>query len=268
MVKTQSTIEYVYGDVFTLKPIADVHLCAAACDEKAFIKYLAESDEYTRFIGIGDMVDSIIVSDTKRYRKSGDMTRDDDIVDEQVDRMVSILEPYKDRILGLGSGNHEDEIAKRHGTNPAKRICKALEVPFLGYSFLYRLTFSINKSRTRRIIIRGTHGWGGGSRTQGGDLTKFSRDVAYYDADLFLYGHVHRCQYDEFPRLGLSGEKKLQLYANPKKLVLCGTFLKTLSDNDTPTYSEVKGYPPVKIGSPTITLKPRREAGMDITVTT
>lgn len=243
-------IDYAYGDVFTLKPLADIHLGARACDEAAFKRYLAESDDHTFFIGVGDMLDSIIVTDP-RYRKSGDSTEDEAVIDEQVNRMYDYLAPYAERILGLGTGNHEDAITRRAGSNLIRRLCDKLAVPFLGYSWLYRLQFRMEVGHGRTIVLRGHHGWGGGSRTQGADLTKFSRDVAYFDADLFLYGHVHRCQHDKVPRLSLVGDK---LVARPKHLVLCGTFLKTLSDNESPTYSEAKGYPPVEIGAPRITI--------------
>lgn len=244
-------LEYKYGDEFNLKPLADVHLGAKACDELAFKRYLADSDERTHFIGVGDLLDSIIVTDP-RYRKAGDGTEAEAVIDEQIDRMVALLKPYSERILGLGDGNHEDTITRRCGTNPTKRICETLGVPFLGFSWLYRLQFTVSGGRGRTVTIRGHHGWGGGSRTQGADLTKYARDVSYYDADLFLYGHVHRRQHDEVPRLSLVGK---DLIAKPKVMVLCGTFLKTLSSDESPTYSEAKGYPPVSIGGATVTIK-------------
>lgn len=258
MIITERVIEYVYGDSFKIKPIADVHLGAAACDEPAFKKYLADSDDKTYFLGIGDLLDLVIWLDFKRYRPSQSKTdpAEDDVIDQWIDKAAGILMPYRERILGLGEGNHEDAITKHHGTNPMKRLCSKLDVPFLGYDYLFKLKFTEGGNRTRTVIVRGHHGWGGGSRTQGGDLTKFSKDVGYYDADLFLYGHVHRKQHDEVARLGLAG---MRLIAKPKIMVLCGTFLKTLSDNHNPTYSEVKGYPPVSIGAPVIHIQPNRE---------
>ena len=115
----------------------------------------------------------------------------------------------------------------------------------------------------RKVVIRGHHGWGGGSRTQGADLTKYSRDVAYWDADIFGYGHVHRLQDDRIPRLGLVGKK---LIAKPKVMVICGTFLKTLSEDASPSYSERAGYPPTEIGGAIISIKPDSHKWVDIRV--
>lgn len=209
------------------------------------------------FVGIGDLLDCVIPSDEKRYRKSSDSTSGDDVVDQQIKRMGDMLRPFKERILGLGSGNHCETITKRCGTNPMKRLCTDLGVKMLGYSWLIKLVLhEEGNSRVRTVLLRGHHGFGGGSRTQGADLTKYSRDVAYWDADVFLYGHVHRKQTDEVPRLGLCGTK---LISKPKMLGICGTFLKTYSNDDSCSYSELKGYPPVAVGGITLCIKPKKE---------
>lgn len=225
------------------------------CDVEKFKRYLADSDKLTYFIGGGDLLDTIIVPD-KRYSKAVDMAPDDAIIDWQINQMRDILRPYASRIIGLGSGNHEDVIIRRAGTNPIERICTELKVPYLGFSWLVELGFREHDGRGRKLVIRGHHGWGGSSRTPGGELTKYAKDLPFWDADLFLYGHGHHRKYDEIPRLSLKGGK---LIARPKILVLCGTFLRTLSDGSTPSYSEREGYPPVPIGGVDIYLKPERE---------
>lgn len=253
MIVHNHRIVYEFGETIVLRPLYDIHLGNKHCDKAAFIKDLKNADERTFFFGGGDMLDSIITSDVKRYRKSSDASEVDEIIDAGVDEMSEILLPYRDRIIGLASGNHEDNIVKRCGTNPVKRICKNLDAKFLGYSGLIKLSLSEHDGRGRTVVVRYHHGWGGGSRTQGADLTKFSRDVAYWDADIFCYGHVHRLQQDSIPRLGLSGTT---LISKPKILAICGTYLKTYSKDENPTYSEISGYPPVEIGGLNINIKP------------
>lgn len=245
-------INYKFGDIIKIRPFFDIHYGVKACDVSAFKKDLQNVDDDTYLIFGGDLLDSIHSRDP-RYRKSNDIYDGDAIIDNQINDMIKLLEPYKDRILGLMVGNHEDEITKRCGTNPTDRICKALNAPNLGYSGLFKLVLTEQGSRTRTIIIRFHHGYGGGSRTQGADLTKYSKDMQYFDADLFLYGHVHRRQVDEVPRLGLSG---IRLIAKPKILCICGTYLKTYIQGNDPTYSEVKGYPPVSVGGVMVEIKP------------
>jgi hypothetical protein len=217
------------------------------------IRRFIDEDPETYFIGNGDLIDAVIASDLKRYRKSSDGTTGDDIVDQQIMTVVDILIPHKERIIGLGCGNHEDEITKRCGTNPMARICDALGVKFLGYDWLLKIVMSENNARGRSVVFRGHHGWGGGCRSEGGEITKYSRDMAYWDADVFIYGHGHKLDTHRFPRLGISGNK---LISKPKIMCLCGSFLKTFSSGVDPSYSEKKGFPPLEMGGLTIKITP------------
>lgn len=245
-------IPYKSGETFYLKPFFDIHKGSTACDLAAFKKDLAATDDHTYLFFGGDLFDSLVVTDT-RYRKSNDATIGDAIIDENLDEMFAILKPYSEKIIGIGRGNHEDHITKRCGTDLIARLCKRLGVPDAGYSGLFKLLFSCNGGAGRTVVVRYHHGWGGGSRTQGADLTKFSKDLTYWQADVFLYGHVHRKQTDTVPRMGLTGDK---LISKPKILCICGTYLKTYTTGNQPTYSEVKGYPPVEIGGVCVSIKP------------
>ena len=248
-------VNYKYGDSFRIKPLFDTHIGNSYCDIQEIKDYLSDTDDKTFIIGGGDTFDSVIVTD-KRYAKSADATKGNEIVDEQIEIGLGLLTPYSERVVGIGMGNHEYTIVEKCATNPTKRLAKALGVPHFGYTWIVRFLFSEEGSRGRKLVVKGHHGWGGGSRTQGADLTKYSKDAACWDADIFLYGHVHKRQSDSMPRLGLVGEK---LIAKPKQIFICGTFLKTLSDSDESTYSERAGYPPVALGGVNITVTPTRE---------
>lgn len=252
MVHYTCRLPYELGQTIRIRPLADIHFGNRHCDERAAKSFIDE-DKESYFIGMGDLLDCIIPTDEKRYRKSSDSIDGDDIIDQQIYKIYEWLKPHQKRIIALGTGNHEDVIAKRCGTNPIKRLCDKLQTKFLGYSWLLRLQLHERDARIRTVIIRGHHGWGGGSRTQGADLTKFSRDMNYWIADIFLYSHVHRKQADRIARLGLSGNR---LVSKPKLLGVCGTFLKTYSNTDDPTYSEIKGFPPTEIGGIVINIKP------------
>lgn len=253
MIVTTHRILYKYGDTIKIKPIADIHFGASACDVNALKKDLANLDDNTWLIGIGDLMDSVSITDP-RYSKGNDATAGSAIIDEQVDGMENLLQPYKDRIIGLGRGNHEDVIIKHNGTDPMKRLCQRLDCKYLGYSGLLRLLFRQKAGGGRKVVIRYHHGWGGSSRTQGADLTKYSKDIKHWEADVFLYGHVHRRQSDRIPRIGLVGE---QMVAKPKLVGICGTYLRTYLKTTSSTYSEIKGYPPTEIGGIMLEIKPR-----------
>lgn len=240
-----------YNEQIIIKPISDVHWGHKMCDTKAFREFINNSDNNTYFIGVGDMLDSIVVTDP-RYRKSMDGCTSDDILNEQVDQLEEILAPVKDRILQLSPGNHEKTIVRKASFNPVKELCKRLDVPYAGVGWIYTLRFRGEAGRGKTVVIRGHHGWGGGSRTQGADLTKFSRDMAYYDCDVFLYGHVHKRQFDEVARLCVVGSK---LIAKPKYMAICGTFQKTMSDTQDDSWAEEQGFPPVPVGGIQIKIK-------------
>ncbi len=254
MKTTTHRITYKPGDVIKIKPLSDIHYGVKGCDVSALKRFLAESDDNTRFFGLGDTMDSIVVTDP-RYSKSADDTPSATIVDDQIDGLEEIIAPYKERILGLGRGNHEDTVIKKSGTDPMGRLCKRLGVAYLGYSGLMKIVLRQKNGGGKTVVIRYHHGWGGGSRTQGADLTKYSKDIAYWDADVYLYGHVHRRQSDRIPRMGMSGDK---LISKPIMLGICGTFLKTYTAGTSATYSEIKGYPPVEIGGLTLNIKPEK----------
>lgn len=259
-------IPYKYGDTIRVKPLSDVHLGNRWCDLKAFRRYIEDVDDKTYFIGVGDLLDMVIVKDAKRYKKSSDGSPGDEdaVIDYQRDVMFEILKPVRERILCLGIGNHEAAIVKHGSTNPVKTLCTMLNVPYGGYTYFMRVVFSENGGRGRTVDFRVHHGWGGGSRTEGADITKYTRDTGKYDADVFLYGHTHKLQHYSVPVIGTNGKK---LVARDRYIVICGTWLKTLSDTTDATYSEEAGFPPIKVGSPIIHIKPV-DTGTKITVTT
>ena len=266
MIIMTKRIPYKTGKKITIIPIFDAHVGNKLFDEPALRKDLKMADAPdTYIIGGGDIMDSVITSDIKRYKKSIDASEGDDILDQQINKAYELLLPYREKIIIMHEGNHEENITKRCGTNPMKRLCSLLEVPFGGYSSLLRLVFyrSDNNGCSRSLIIRTHHGWGGGSRTQGADLTKFSKDMNYWDADIFLYGHVHKKQDDIIPRLGLVGNK---LVAKPRIICLCGTYLKTFTLDTNASYSEVNGYPPTQIGCQTISILPDAHGWLDMKV--
>lgn len=245
-----------YEDVLRLIPMFDLHVGHAACDLRAIKSDMARLERNSYIIGGGDWLDSIVTSDLKRYQKSSDATEGDAIIDEQLATVKEIFEPHRKKILGLGIGNHEQVVIKRCGTNPIKRLCDEWKIPYLGFSGLIRLNLRKEQGGGgRAVVIRFHHGWGGGSRTQGADLTKFSKDITHWDADIYLYGHVHRKQTDRIPRLGISGSS---LVAKPKLIGICGTYLKTYTQSADPTYSEVAGYPPTEIGHLSLCIKPKQ----------
>lgn len=267
-------IPYKYGDQFKLLPFSDIHYDGrgknSTCDMNKFRNDLKKVDEKTIIIGIGDWFGGIIPSDVKRYRKAHDSAEGEDILDEQVDGMAEELMPYREQIYAIGEGNHEDSILQHCGTNLIKRLVQKLNdgiqkpILHMGYSWLLQLRFREGEGRGRSMVIRGHHGWGGGSRTEGADVTKFAHDVKFWQADLFLYGHVHKFKLNDIEEGRIIGDKDWKTYK--KRMVVCGTYQKTYSNGISATYAEKKGYPPTTLKHPIIYLSPDRTHGVNIEI--
>jgi UDP-2,3-diacylglucosamine pyrophosphatase LpxH len=253
-------ILYKYGDVIKVKVIQDTHIGSPLFDESGFKSYLSDVDDQTIIVGNGDVMDDIICTD-KRYKKGVEKGDSEAIVDEQVDKAARILSPYKNHIVSLANGNHEETIIKQCSTNPIRRLCEKLstdehKVTYLGMKWMLRLNLRMATGRGRSIVIYGHHGYGGANRTEGGNITKFSRDMMYDEADIYLFGHVHEKIYKNIPRGYHGGSRYL---SKDRLLIVAGSFKKNLTDDDTTTWEETKGFPIRAIGGVTIKIKPTND---------
>lgn len=244
---------------------SDTHVGSRYFARKHFVKFLETSMDHPNawLLGVGDQVDAIVPADGKRFQVSTvdakylALENPDELLDAQAQDFCQILKPYQGRILGLASGNHEGSIAKRYGFSIHRQICRDLECEDLGYSFLLLLKLTHKEHRrTRSVTIFGTHGFGGGGRTEGGSITKYARAVQYYDADIFLSGHDHDAWIKRVARIGLNNNGNIQ----NRDLILAntGSFLKTLSEGSTPSWAETRGFPPRNLGGIVLELMPEK----------
>lgn len=254
MIVHEFRIPYQYGQTFTLKPAFDWHVGHRYCDIRALRAYLADGIDNPNcyIVTGGDLADSIVVTD-KRYLKSTDGTQSGAVINEQYEMLLNLLKPYKGRIIGIGFGNHEDTLLARSGFHMSRQLAKELDTVSLGLQWAIRILFRENSGRGRSLVVYGHHGFGGGARTEGADITKFSNHASGYEADIFCYGHTHKRQKAEIERIGLVGNK---LVAKPKRIFICGSFLKTFSSTDEPTWTEKMGFKPNRLGGVNIFIKP------------
>lgn len=241
-------------EVIKIKPIMDLHKGSKTCDLKAFKKYISEFDELTYFFTNGDLWDAIYFRD-KRFKASGQENTDlDDPIDVEIDEMVDLLSPIKDRLICIGHGNHEETVLKSCHVNMSKRLSKALDIPYLGYSFWIRLKMDCHGKRVP-VDIFATHGFGGGGRTEGGSITKYSKFADRYDCDIFVVGHDHKLDAHKYPSFKIVGDSQVKLYSKSKQIVLGGSWKKAYSNDTSTTWEETKGFPPNMIGGATVEIK-------------
>jgi len=246
-------IPYKYGQSFTLKPLFDLHCGDDACDVKSAEKYLQESDKNSLLLLGGDNIGAIIPGD-KRYQKGVEHSKDAAVIDNQVNEVADLVRDcFKGKVIGVMTGNHEITCIKKYGTHPSRNLADKLNTESLGYATFIRLRFREQKARGRTVMIYANHGFGGAAQTEGANLTKYWRHAKNWDADIFLYGHVHELKFDKSDRMVISGSK---IVSKPKRLYICGSFQKTFLDGDIPTWAETKGFRPISVGAWDINIKP------------
>jgi predicted phosphodiesterase len=240
------------GNCLRIVVISDAHLGHINYSEKHIKSYLKENlnQPNTWLLTLGDMLECVVPADMKRFQVSQLVTSSDDAdayLDYQTAELVKLLEPHREQLLGMVLGNHELAIIKRYGHNPHRRVCDALNCEDLGYSFLMRLICGTETSNhSHSVVFYGHHGWGGNSRTAGGNLTKFSRAIESYWADVYLFGHSHDHVTRQIPRIYVDRKGKVQ--HRPALIANVGTFKRTLSHGMIPSWEESMGFPPRALG--------------------
>lgn len=232
---------------------SDVHYgaegCAANRFEEDVIRKFAD-DPSAYYLGIGDMYDAITPKDVRhRISEAGSKYRATEaVLDDVIKDFTHLFKKNKipkERILGFGVGNHEDDVLRRYGTDLIERTCYELGVKNLGYSFFLRLLTSAKIP----LVIFGSHGFGGSTRTDGADITKYVRHCFRHPgASVYLYGHSHQKWSKRVSVVKPDFGRRIQ---NDSSIIVgaTGSWLKTYGHYSTPTYSERWGCNPIELGN-------------------
>ncbi|GEM_PF-3225838 len=268
MLKFSRDVEYRDGDEFTLVSLFDIHYGAAACAEDELARDLKKFGlkDKTFFIGGGDFGNNIKVRD-RRFRFSELHPRyygRDSYIEDVYDDLAAVIMKHTapEQWLAVGDGNHEQHFIQENSTDPMKMFCERIGyVNRGGYDYMVVLNFHQTKKGGRgsgmKFVIYVNHGWGSAARTEGAAITKYSRTIMYYYADMYLFGHTHGLWAHPMvriePKVRGEGFKEKRVY-----VAECGTYLKTFLERKEPTYSEMKGYSPKVLGCARFTLRPNR----------
>lgn len=273
------------SDRIKITPIPDIHFGASSCDEKAFRrvrdKILSEDHHYT--IALGDYCEFINRNDRRRFKQSqlakwlqGPI---DDLAGAQVDYAVEQLKPLAEagRIIGLGQGNHDDDILRHSERDVYRNIVEKLKDASpnpedklgLGYQGMIHLTM-FRKRHPRatsgsvktdiwKFVIYMHHGYGGG-RLPGGHALSLGRVFTTYDCDLAIMGHRHVLQDVSLSALTVNSAGTIM--ERQRVAAFCSGFKKAFATETNgeacnAQYEEKAGYPPGPRGTYTFTLNPQ-----------
>lgn len=188
-------------------------------------------------------------------RASKDDLREEHRHGNYLDRLVStaadFYEPYADRIIQFGDGNHETAIYSRHETDLLERLCATLTdrsgspVRHTGYTGWVWFKFKRgNNRRSRRLWY--THGYGGGGPVTK-DAIQFHRQNVYVDnADIIASGHTHDAWTIEQTRIRLSDSGRVE--RRTVHGVKLGTYKDDYGDGQH-GWAIGKGHPPKPMGA-------------------
>jgi len=189
---------------------SDVHWDNPHCDRDLYRSHLEQARERNAaIIDVGDWFCAMQGKYDKRSSKSA--IRPEHMAGDYLDRLVDtgteFLEPFADRMLVMGVGNHESSIRQRHETDLTERLTTRLSINGRkvhkgGYSgwVIFRYTVGGHVSIVRLWYM---HGYGGGGPVTV-DNIQAQRQIAYVDADILVSGHTHDSWTRDFVRIGLS----------------------------------------------------------------
>jgi len=180
-------------DIIFLRPLGDIHVGNRGCKLDKFqesINHIKRHDN-TYTLGMGDYIDNVMAyrggSIDKRWDPEN-VSRDTLTTEEQIDKVVEMWDPIKEKTVGLHAGNHE--WATINQRRFIKDFCKPLNLPYMGRMAYTRLNFKYKGKTLRDYILFTIHG-GFTSAKAGGVINRLEDIAGSFDADVYLMGHTH-----------------------------------------------------------------------------
>jgi predicted phosphodiesterase len=276
------------SDTFQLYVIGDVHLGAFNCAEthlRQFVEYL-KSKPNALWIGGGDYCNCITPSDVNRYDvramanwifTGSAMNIKEalcDISKQERERFGEIVEPIKDKCIGLIEGNHEFQLMKHAHNGHHYVMCDELGVKNLtDCAFIRLVARNKIKGNGSSIIIFLMHGRGGG-RTPGAEPNHLARIGQFVDADIILRGDSHTFRIEPpVPRLYIPHKGALPDECMEREVFKAnwGCWLKSYARGPS-TYDSRAAYPARPLRTVEAIIKPmhqhyKRVCGRRVTYT-
>jgi len=224
--------------------LGDVHYGSRDCDIEKFEKMVKwiKGKENARVIIMGDMLD-IALKDSV-----GGGTFDNTCTpEEQMDYMLTTLEPIKNKIWCMLSGNHGERIRERTSIDTDKIMARALGIPYAEHG----TTFIKAKIGNINYVIYAAHG-NTCSLSPAGKLNACLKMGNYIDADIYMMGHVHELMSHSTEYFKINIKDKM-VEKDKRYYIITGHFLKYGG------YAEQKGYAPGKAGVAKILLNAKEK---------
>ncbi len=234
----------------TLYPIVCMHIGARQADEEFIKEHVARiaADPNGRYIYLGDGGECV----TKVSK--GELYEQQLSPDEQLDRVVELLEPIRGKGLFGVSGNHDRRISKLSGLDWTKALCVRLGVPYMGMTCFSKISVERPNGDKQAIPfdIFWHHGTDSSVILQGKIRSAKKLDQLVW-ADAIFSAHSHICA-DLPPEYTAYLERTQGISYKERRSFVCGCAY----DSRVPGYAEERAYPPILPAYLGVTLRGER----------
>lgn len=174
-----------------LFPLSDLHLGSKQCDLDFFDVWRREfekaSDNKAIYL-LGDLLEF--------PRASLDAYGVTMSTHDALERVVEFLEPYKEYVRWVVSGNHESRTMREHNFDISQSIARRLDACYSHSDFFDKIM-----DDDKSLVIYGKHGTKTSKNSQLA-MNNFIRDMSDINANLYMQGHNHYCDFASNYRRG------------------------------------------------------------------
>jgi hypothetical protein len=206
--------------------MSDEHYDSKHCDRALLQRHHEEALE--RKAGIFKFGDTFDCMGGKWDKRSGKQDirpeyQTGKYFDTIVEDAAKFYGKYKDNILLISDGNHEQSIQQKHEINILDSLAEKLSVRRGKFSGFIRFCFESGTSAGVRksFVLYYNHGSGGNSPVTRGAI-KTNRRQHDIEADFYVSGHIHTSMEIPRPRVKLNEACNVELY-EPEHILL-GTY--------------------------------------------
>lgn len=234
-----------YYDAVEIIPLGDLHLGDKNCDLELIKSRIEQiKSKIGCFVILtGDLINNAIAN------SKSDVYGEEISPMEQVNRVVQLFAPIREKIIGIVSGNHERRTYKETGIDIMYMI--AIHMGLLDvYSPENACIFVKFGERRPTYSLYVMHGAGGGKKAPS-KISALKEMGSVIDADIFIHSHTHlpatfrEAYFRTYPQL-CSVTLVDKLYVN------------TGATLDYGGYAEINGYSPASKETPTIYLNGKK----------
>jgi predicted phosphodiesterase len=211
-----------------LIPLYDLHYGSHQCREndlKNIVKYIKGKSSCYTFLG-GDLIECSI------YGKMNAVHTQKIQITEQIQNIVEILKPIRNKILFSICGNHEHRIEKATGLDIMQIMADMLGIPYLGWEAHFAL--KLKGSMVRCYAHHGTSA----AVTSGAKLNAIEKlHFRSPHAHLIFCGHTHFPFFSEKEIRYINSDCKMKRFTQ--------YYISSGSLHESDGYATMKALPPI-----------------------